>query len=166
MARANLADAYAVKRSLGRCWGFSVLSFGGWCYWWFYVHRKLFDGELGTGRDDAALHTVGMFVPILNFFVVYWLWRDLNVLRSRAGLAQFPAVGYVIGSIFLAPLFYSLVVGPLNEYWDVRLGGFAAEAPATTVEKVLVAIGIGLWTLWLVGIGVAIVVAILAGSSS
>ena len=146
------AEAYAVKRGLGRCIGFTVLSFGGWLFYWLYTHRKLLDGELGRGRDDAVLHTVGYMVPLWNVFILYWLWRDLDELRRRVGLPGFPVGGYVAGAIFLAPVFFSLVAARMNEYWDVRLGGWATEAPVTTVEKVLLGLGAAIWALWLLTI--------------
>jgi hypothetical protein len=143
------AEAYAVKRGVGRCIGFSALSFGGWLFYWLYTYRRLLDGELGRGRDDAVLHTVGYLVPILNVFIVYWLWRDLSELRVRVGLRDFPVAGYTVGAIFLAPVFFSLVSPLMNEYWDVRLQGWAQEAPVTTIEKVIVGIGVAIWALWL-----------------
>ncbi len=142
-------DPYAVKRGLGRVWGFSVLSFGLYTYFWLYVYRRLLDGELGHGRDDALLHTLLLLVPIANFFVLYWLWRDLNFLRSRIGLEEFPVVPYVIGAVFLAPLFYSLVLLKLNEYWDARTQGLASDAPVTTAEKIVVAAGAAFLALWI-----------------
>ena len=160
------AEAYAVKRGLGRVWGFTVLSFGGYTYFWFFLNRRLLDGEMGGGRDDAVLHTVGLIVPVLNFFIAYWLWRDLNLLRTRIGLPEFPVALYVVGSIFVAPVFYSLVLLKLNEYWDVRTQGIAAESPVTTVEKVVVGVGIGLWVLWLLAIVLGIALAIVGQSSS
>ena len=166
MTFAHPAEAYAVKRSLGRCIGFSVLSFGGWPFYWFYVNRRLLDGEVGRGRDDALLHMLGLFVPVLNVFVTYWLWRDLNELRLRVGLPEFPVVGYTVGSIFLAPVFWCLVLPQFNAYWDVRLQGWAAEAPVTTVEKVVIGIGIGLWVLWLLAIVLTVLVLVLSARSS
>ena len=163
-ASAYPSEAYAVKRGMGRVWGFSVLSFGLYGFWWFYVHRKLVDGELGHGRDDATLHTVGLFVPILNYFVLYWLWRDISALRVRVGLPDFPAGAYVAGAIFLAPVLYSMVLVKLNEYWDVRTQGLATEAPVTTGEKVVVGIGAAFFVLWVLLIVVTIVIAIVAGA--
>jgi hypothetical protein len=159
-------DAYAVKRGLGRVWVFSILSFGLYGMYWFYVNRKLLDGEVGQGRDDATLHTLGLFVPILNYFILYWLWRDLCALRIRAGLSEFPVVPYVIGAAFLAPVFYSFVLVKLNEYWDARTQGLATDAPVTTGEKVVVGVGAAFWVLWVLVIVISIVVAIVAGSSS
>jgi len=59
---------------------------------------------MGLQRDEATLHTLGLLVPILNFFIIFWLWRDLNALRERFGLSEFPAVAYLVGSTFIAPV--------------------------------------------------------------
>ena len=138
-------NPYAVKYSLGRAWGFSVLTSGLWPAYWLHRARKLFDGELGHGRDDAVFHTVGMFVPVLNVFVVYWLYRDLDALRRNAGLAGIPVPGYVVGAVFAAPVVYSIALGKVNEYWDVRTRGCATDAPVAKTEKVLAAAAVGWW---------------------
>ena len=114
-------NPYAVKYSLGRAWGYSVLSFMLWTGYWFHRTRRLLDGETGRGRDDAMLHTLGLFVPILNAFILYWLYRDLDELRRRAGLSGLPVGGYVVGGIFAGPILYSIALGKVNEYWDCLL---------------------------------------------
>ncbi len=159
-------ESWAVKRPGGRCWGFSLASFGLWNYFWFFTYRRLLDGELGDGRDDAVLHTLGLLVPVLNFFVVYWLWRDLNLLRRNVGLAPFPDVAYVAGSIFLAPVFFTLANTHLNEYWDARSRGHATDAPATTIEKVVIAVGALFWLLLVLLIALTILLAVLFASES
>ena len=138
---------YAVKYGLGRAWGYSVITYGLWPAYWLHRNRRLFDGELGQGRDDAAFHTVGMFVPILNVFVLYWLYRDLDELRRRAGLSGIPVPGYVVGAVFAAPVVYSIALGQVNEFWDARTAGLATEAPRTTAETVLLVIGAVWWLL-------------------
>jgi hypothetical protein len=166
LARAGgyAAEAYAVKRPLGRVWAYSVLSFGLYGYAWFHIQRRLLDGELGLQRDDATLHTLGLLVPILNFFIIFWLWRDLNALRERFGLPEFPAVAYLVGSIFVAPVFFSLVVNRLNEYWDVRTHGLATEADLSGFEKAAVVIGACFLALWVLALTVGIVALVLSGS--
>lgn len=159
-ARPAANDPWAVKRSLGRCWGSSVLSFGLWQFFWFHNYRKLLDGEMGERRDDALLHTFGLLVPILSYFIIYWLWRDLNILRGRVGLPEFPVGLYVVGAIFLAPLSYSFANQRLNEYWDVRSQGHAGDAPVTTGEKVFIGIGMGLFLLYVAFIVLTLVVAV------
>lgn len=158
-------DAWAVKRSTARCWGFAVGSFGLWTLFWFHTYRRLLDAEMGQGRDDAVLHTLGLFVPILNFFVIYWLWRDLDVLRRHVGLPGFPVAGYVVGGVFLQPVFYSLANEKLNEYWDKRSAGHATDAPVTTPEKVVTAVGAGLFLTYVLFIVLAIVLAIVGSSA-
>lgn len=157
-------EAYAVKRSLGRVWGYSVASFGIYPYAWFHTHRRLLDGELGLSRDDATLHTLGLLVPILNLFVIHWLWRDLNALRERFGLPPFPEIAYLVGSIFLAPLFFSLVLNRLNEYWEVRTHGLVREADLNSFEKATLVIGACLLGLWLLTVCVGIVVLVISAT--
>lgn len=146
-------NPYAVKYSLGRAWGYSALSVGLWTGYWFYVTRRLFDGEVGRGRDDALLHTLGLYVPVLNVFILYWLFRDLSELRRRAGLSELPVAAYVVGGVFLQPVLYSIALGKVNEYWDVRTQGLATVAPTSGAEKAVIAVGASIWllcVLWLV----------------
>lgn len=159
--------AYAVKLPLGRVWGFSLLSFGLYGFYWVYYNRKLIDAELAEGRDDALFHTLGQLVPVLNIVIVYWIWRDINRLRAGVGLEEFSVPLYLVASIFgLGPIFYSLVVNRLNEFWDVRTAGLATDAPVATAEKGVVAAGAAFLVLWLLLIIVAIVIAIVAASAS
>jgi hypothetical protein len=143
-------NPYAVKYSLGRACGFSVLTSSLWTGFWLHRTRRLFDGELARGRDDAAFHTVGLFVPVLNIFVIYWIYRDLDELRRRAGLRGIPVAGYVVGAIFAAPVVYSIALGQFNEYWDARTQGLATEAEISTPERALVALGAAWWLLSIV----------------
>lgn len=63
--------------------------------YWFYVTRRNVSKELGSG-DQAGLQTAGLFVPVLYAFIVYWLFRDIAVLRTKAGLPAFSAKTYVL----------------------------------------------------------------------
>lgn len=139
---------YPIKRSVARVLGFSVLSFGLYTFYWFHVTREELKHELRSD-DNAALQTAGLLVPILNYVITYWLWRDINAARRWLGLPEFSIPLYLVLSILgLAPIFYSLVVTKLNEYWDRRTGGHAVDAPITTAEKVVVVVGALIWVLY------------------
>jgi hypothetical protein len=159
------------KFPMGRAWGFTILTFGLWGFYWFYTTRKEVDLELGGQRDDALLHTLGLLIPILNFFCIYWLWRDISLLCQRSGVGEFSPGGYLAGLIVLsfiglgAPIFYSLVLSKLNEFWDRRAGGVAPVRPVATAEKVVVGIGIALLLLYFLII-VIVIIAAAAGSST
>jgi len=114
-----------------------VLSFGVYSFYWFFQYRRRMNAELGK-NDDAGLHTAGMLVPFLNWYLVYLLWKDISDARVRIGLNEFPVIPYVIGAIFIAPVFYGLVNASLNEYWDRRTSGQAVDAPWTGGEKLAV----------------------------
>jgi MFS family permease len=159
-------NPYAVKYDLGRAWGYSLLSFGTWTFYWFYVTRRLLDGETARDRDDALLHTLGLFVPVLNAFVLYWLYRDLDEVRRRAGLAGLSVAGYVAGGILAAPILYSIALGKVNEFWDARTQGLATEAPVSGGEKAIVAVGATIWILWALLLVLGLVLLIVVGESS
>jgi hypothetical protein len=146
-------NPYAVKYGLGRAWGYSALTVGAWLLFWFHRTRKLLDGELGQGRDDALLHSIGLLVPVWNIFVLYWLYRDLDELRRWHGLPEIPVAAYVAGGALAPAIVYSVALGKVNEFWDVRTQGLATDASTTGGEKVLLAIGVVIWVLgsvWLV----------------
>ena len=162
-------NPYAVKYGLGRAWGYSALTVGAWLLFWFHRTRKLLDGELGQGRDDALLHSIGLLVPVWNIFVLYWLYRDLDELRRCHGLpeipgiedfageimhsAEIPVAAYVAGGALAPAIMYSVALGKVNEFWDVRTQGLATDASTTGGEKVLLAIGVVIWVLgsvWMV----------------
>ena len=143
--------------------GFTILSFGLYAFYWFYVTREQMTREVG-GNDQVGLQTAGLLVPILNIFITYWLWRDINIARTRVGLPEFNIPVYLVLSILgLSPIFYGLVVSKLNEYWDHRTGGQATDAPVTGGEKAVVAVGAILLVLYILLI---LLVIILAAASS
>ena len=144
------AGELAIKRSFVRCAVALILSFGVYSFYWFFQYRKRMNAELGK-NDDAGLHTAGMLVPFLNWYLIYLLWKDISDARVRIGLSEIPVIPYVIGAIFIAPVFYGLVNANLNEYWDRRTGGQAVDAPWTGGEKLAVIVPLvlfgGLWLL-------------------
>ena len=159
-------DTYGVKFSQRRAWGFSIITWGVWAVWWLHTTRQRFDAELGDGRDDALKHTLLYFVPIANYFVIYWLWRDMNVLRRRVGLPGFPVAGYVLGAILLAPVFFTLALNRHNEYWDARFPGQAVDAPIGTGEKVAIALGIVVFLLYMVLFALLIITFVVVSSTN
>ena len=141
-------NPYGVKHSTGRAWGFTLLSAGLWLVFWFHRIRRLLDGELARGRDDALVHSIGLVVPVWNIFVLYWLYRDLDDLRRWNGLPGLEVPLYTIGGALAPVLTYSIALGKFNEYWDRRTHGLAVEAPVTRGEKAALAAGAALWLLW------------------
>lgn len=162
----DLSGVYGVKFSQRRAWGLSIVTWGVWTVWWLYTRRKRFDSELGEGRDDALKHSLLYFVPIANCFVIYWLWRDLDLLRRRVGLESMPVAGYVPGAILLAPVFFAIVLKRYNEYWEARLEGRALDAPVTTGEKVAIALGLVVFALFLLLFALVVVTLVVLSATN
>ncbi len=85
---------YRIKRNGFRTIGLSWIAFGYELYW-FHVIRELVSRELGA-KDRVGLQTLGLCVPVLQVFIVFWLARDINRLRERVGLKPFNAALYVL----------------------------------------------------------------------
>src|SRR5947209_7563218 len=83
----------AIKRSGVRCFWATLASFGVYSYYWFYQYRRLMFAELGK-PDESGLHTAGLLVPIVNYYLIYLLWKDISDARVRVGLSELPVVAY------------------------------------------------------------------------
>jgi len=159
-------NAWAIKTPVGRAILLMVASFGLWGYWWFYDTRDKVNRELGKTDESALLYTFGLLVPILNIFIIYWLWRDISDLRVRMGMEEIPVVLYLVLSFipFVALYTYPAVLVATNEYWDRRSNGAATESRVTGPQLWLTLAGAAVWVLYVLVIVIAIVAA--AASSS
>jgi hypothetical protein len=147
-------EGWAVKRSVVRV---VLLLFGGtYIFYWFYNTRPKVTAELGT-HDNLTAQTWGLLVPILNWFIIYWLLRDIAEVRRRMGMPNdLDAVVMLVIWIFVSPAGIGLSQNQLNEYWDRRSNGYATDAPLTFAE-VLAAVA-----LWIFFILLAVIIIIIA----
>ena len=88
-------DGLNIKRGVFRVLGFSLITSNLYYLYWFYVTRQQLNRELKSS-DNSALQTVGLIVPILQTFIMYWLYRDINKLRVTQKQPIFPAVWYAV----------------------------------------------------------------------
>lgn len=154
------AEEWAVKRGIVRV---VVFLFGGtYLFWWFYKTRPKVTGELGT-YDNVTAQTWGLLVPILNYFILYWLLRDIAEVRRRFGMPNDmdPVIMLVVW-IFVSPAGIGLSQNQLNEYWDIRSNGYATEDPITVME---VLAAFALWIFFILLTIVIVIIAVAASSS-
>ncbi len=88
-------DQYAQKRSVIRVVGLHLVTSGLYGFYWFYAAREKLKGIL-QADDNVGLQTVGLIVPVLQAFIIYWLFRDINKARQQVSLPTFPAGWYVV----------------------------------------------------------------------
>jgi hypothetical protein len=157
-APTQASGGQAVKRSIPRVIIFYLLS-PLYAFYWFYQTRNVVTQAVG-GKDQVGLQTLGLIVPILNIFIMYWLFRDVDKFNRANGGQGFPALWFILGPIILAiiPLIgmiaplvglvlFIIVLSRLNEALDKQ---GATEAPYTTGEIATVAAGVILWILYFV----------------
>jgi hypothetical protein len=161
-AAALPVEGWEVKRSVVRVVVLLIVSFGFYVFYWFYKTRQKVTAELGT-YDNVGGQTIGLVVPILNWFIIYWLLRDVHEARRRMGLQtdMEPIIMLVIWLVF-SPVGLALTQSQLNEYWDVRSQGYARDAPLTFGEIAIgVVPGLFFFAFWIV-----LIIIIAAASST
>ncbi len=133
-----------VIRSVGRCFLSLLVSGGLWGAAWIY-HTAREVGEDGRGKEDTSpgLRVVGMFIPIVNWFVLYFSWRDIEKYCKQVGTSDFPLVLYFIGSFIpiVNIILYIVVQGKMNDAFRAGSGGQAQNAPMYAIDWVTIVLG-------------------------
>jgi hypothetical protein len=90
------------ERSLGKQVLFSIITFGIYIIYWFHITHK----QLAKGTDadfSATWRTIGMFIPIYNFIVLWRDGQDCEAVTDQDGVILFilfivfsPAAWYLI----------------------------------------------------------------------
>lgn len=101
-------DGNRIKRSVLRVLGLMIITSGLYLFYWFFVTKNQLKRE-SKNDQHVGWQTVGLIVPILNAFVLYWFYRDINRVRDTEKLSLFPAVWYVVVPYVLVTL--ALVIG-------------------------------------------------------
>lgn len=147
-----------VLRSPGSCFGWLLLSFGLWGFAW--IHDNLSEVGGALGRDtQPTLKTVLYIVPIVNIFVLYFTWKDVNEFIESTGENGFSPILYVIlNFIPIVNIFiYISVQSKLNAGWMRGTNGTAQPAELSSLGKILVIVGAVFWAIYLLIIIVAVV---------
>lgn len=140
-----------VIRSVGSCFGWLLLSFGLWGFAWIYNNLT----EIGTAmRKDtnATLKTVLFLIPIVNLFVLYFVWKDVEEFVEGTGEQGFSVILYTLLTIFIpfAAIFtYVSVQNKLNAAWMRATSGAAQKAELGTFGLVTVIIGVLFWIMYI-----------------
>ena len=153
-----------VIRSVGRCVALLILSWGFWGFAWVYHTTKEVSPRVNRPTSPAA--RAWMYaVPILNLFVLYWCWRDIEEYTKRARAQSFDLLLWFLLSIlvgFVAFYSYPMVQSRLNDAHRSATNGVAGDAPMEAIDWIMIAVG---WAFFLLWIGLIIVIVLVAASS-
>lgn len=157
-------DGAKIKRSVLRVIGLSLITSGLYNFYWFFVTKNQLKREL-KNEQHVGWQTVGLVVPILNWFVIYWLYRDINRSRVTQKLGEFPAVWYVVIPIILIALAFLIGAGAIvsiigaigsaaNNQNDAALG-LAGAGVITGLFAILILLAAGLLQYIFIGLAVS-----------
>ena len=149
-----------VKRGWIRVLVLTILSMGLYSFYWFYVTRRQIFAEQGNTTSSPLLHTLGLFVPILQFVVFYWLAKDADALAAKVDANRQSVPLLVILWIFFGPAALVLAQVAVNDYWDKQTKGKAADIPLKFVEFVPVILATLFWVMMFALMGLLIVLGV------
>ncbi len=153
VSRAEFSHAQPIRHLV---W-LAILSFGLYELYWFYRNWRAIK-EHGAHEFSPGWRTLGLFVPIVNVFMVYHMFRLAYALAGsserrpaftpgRQTLAYFllVALANVPGPLwpltFLTVLPMIPVQVELNRYWASRQPGQPVRETFNAVETVILALG-------------------------
>ena len=161
----------ALRVSMGRVIALSILSFGLWFFWWYYITWKQLTSEIG-GQHYPIWHTLTLFVPVYSLFRAH---RHMSVIKDLALQARVvtslspgivvvllalsgaldgaslsitdtgTALTMALISVALTTTIIAWAQPTLNSYWAVGRGASLQEARVGVGEVILVIIGILSW---------------------
>lgn len=146
----------AVIRSVGKCVGLLLLSFGLWAFAWVYHTADEVSPAAGE-KASPPLRMIGLLLPLVNIVVLYLSWRDVDTFLKKSGAKDFHVVLFLLLTIFIpfAGIFtYVIVQNRLNDGWAAATGGQATDAPMQPIDWIFVLAG---WVL----VGLVFVIAVI-----
>ena len=169
---ADKTPSDAVYLSMGRVLGFTVVTFGLYLAYWFYVTWK----HLASETEDPHYplwHTLAvLFVPIYGLFRLHkhisvvtklaraqgvdttlspllavLMWFLSSVLQFLTLQMEDPAtiLGLTLFALALLAAFLVWVQMPFNAYWERVRSGRLSAPPLAVFEVILLALGVFSW---------------------
>lgn len=110
-----------LKREWARVFLLSIFSSGFYYIYWYYITSKMVKKFL---REDYSpgLRTIGLFVPILNLLMVYYLVDDVSQLQEEVNINPSISPGWMLVlAIFTQGLIFPAITqNGFNHYLDIR----------------------------------------------
>ncbi len=106
----------------------SYLATGGlYGIYWFFVARREMARDLGREPSGAVaiLEGIGQLIPVINAFVWYRVFTDLNELREKVRAPAVHVWGWIAALALSIPLIYLVpeVVGPVTDLFNSDIRG-------------------------------------------
>lgn len=128
-----------IKKGWLRVFLFSVFSLGFYQIYWYYITSKLVK-DLSKEDYSPGWRTVGLFVPILCWFMIYYLVDDISRLQEGADVESLISPGWMLVlAIFTKDFIYPAITqNELDQYLDAKTGNRASVSRISIVEVLFI----------------------------
>ena len=132
-----------IKKGWLRVLLLSIFSFGFYQIYWYYITSKLVKDFLEEDYSPG-LRTLGLFVPILSWFMIYYLVDDISQLQEEADIESPISPGWMlILAVFTRGYIYPAISqNEFNQYLDIKTGNRASVSKISVIEILFIAFSI------------------------
>jgi len=160
-------DAYSFYQPVWQFVVLSILTLGIYDIYWYYKNWKHLKA-IQFSNFSPVLRTIGLLIPIVNFFIIYKAHKDYRYLIIEKGINRdiYPGLIVLVIAIsfaltrlpdpywllcFIATIPLAIVQDILNELWDTVQVGKPRRTAWRGRQIFLIVVGTILWTFTIIG---------------
>jgi len=122
--KSQFSNTYPIKKFTTML----VVTYGIYFLYWFEKNWQLIKRERQSDISPFW-RTIGLFIPFLNFFLIYRQFEEIKNLAKENGInntfsASWSLIGYILLNIFslgfLSPLILNRIQTTFNNYWEIK----------------------------------------------
>lgn len=148
-----------------------ITTLGLYFFYWFYKTNKQLYAQQGID-NNPLLRTLGLIVPLLNIYLLWVLFRDIQKFTNKAGIRSLKYPGWLTTAFILCSALYRLpslfsflgfisvlpvavTQNTLNHYWKQEQPNLPEKSTLSWQEILISIAGSIILILAIVGIGLS-----------
>jgi hypothetical protein len=153
---AQFSNAYPIKKFTIML----VITYGVYFLYWFERNWRLIKQERQS-NISPFWRTIGLFVPFLNFYLIYEQFKEIKKLAEENGIKDtyspgWSMVGYVVVNLFslgfLSPFVLNRIQSTFNKYWQTKQPSKEIKTRFSWKESLALLFFLGIYVLIFLGL--------------
>lgn len=154
--KSQFSNAYPIKKFTTML----VITYGIYFLYWFERNWQLIKQERNSDISPFW-RTVGLFIPFLNFYLIYKQFEEIKKLAEENGIKDtyspgWSLIGYVVVNLFslgfLSPFILNRIQTTFNNYWKIKEPNKEIKTSFSWKEALALIFFIGIYLLIFIGL--------------